>query len=76
MFVQQALLTREQIARAGAPERIRLAHTLKGAARGIGAFAIADCAEAIERDPHDKRLPAVLAARIDEARQFIASISR
>jgi HPt (histidine-containing phosphotransfer) domain-containing protein len=76
MFVQQALLVRERIVGATAEDRKQLAHGLKGSARGIGAFAIAECAAAIERSPADKRLMKELAARIDRACDFIAAISR
>jgi HPt (histidine-containing phosphotransfer) domain-containing protein len=36
--------------------RWRLAHGIKGAARGLGAYRLADCAAAMERDPHDEAL--------------------
>ena len=36
LFVQQALSVRDQIAEAGKSERLRLAHGLKGSARGVG----------------------------------------
>lgn len=40
--------------RAGsAPVRMRLAHTLKGSARGVGAFALAALAEEVEAAPGD-----------------------
>lgn len=76
MFVQQALLVLERLAGAKPEERARLAHSLKGSARGIGAFAVADCAEAIERDPNAPRLTKALAEKIKEARDFIAAINR
>lgn len=76
LFVHQALSTREQFASADKGERLRLAHTLKGSARGVGAFAIADCVAAIEKRPDDKQLVRRLSALIDETRDFIAAISR
>ncbi|MFC5385494.1 histidine kinase [Aquamicrobium segne] len=36
-------------------ERARLAHGLKGAALGVGAFALAQCADAVEQEPDVKR---------------------
>ena len=51
LFVQQALSVRDQIAEAGKGERLRLAHGLKGSARGVGAFALADCLAEIESSP-------------------------
>jgi hypothetical protein len=53
-----------------------MAHGLKGSARGVGAFAIADCVTAIERNPDDalawKRLDSLVEAVAD----FIAAIGR
>lgn len=57
-------------------ERLRLAHTLKGAARSVGAFALADCAERLEADPGDKAILSRLARRICEVSDFVAAISR
>lgn len=53
-----------------------LAHTLKGSACGIGAFAVAHAAEALERADkaaHDGLIEA-LAAAIGEARAAIAEV--
>jgi HPt (histidine-containing phosphotransfer) domain-containing protein len=76
LFVQQALLVRDQIAQAATTERLRLAHSLKGSARGVGAFAIADCVSQIETRPDDKHLIRRLSGLIDEVRDFIAAINR
>jgi HPt (histidine-containing phosphotransfer) domain-containing protein len=76
LFVQQALSVRDSIADADEKERLNLAHGLKGSARGVGAFAVADCAAEIEREPNDGRLVRRLGALIDEVRDFIAAISR
>ena len=53
-----------------------LAHGLKGSARGLGAFAVADCAGDIEETPGSTALLARLAALIDEVRDFVAAINR
>ncbi|TIT53091.1 MAG: Hpt domain-containing protein, partial [Mesorhizobium sp.] len=53
LFVQQALSVRDKIVDADIKDRLLLAHGLKGSARGVGAFAIADCATDIERRPED-----------------------
>ncbi|TIR92039.1 MAG: histidine kinase, partial [Mesorhizobium sp.] len=45
-------------------------------ARGIGAFAVAECAAAIEKQPEDGRILRKLGGLIDEVRDFIAAISR
>ena len=76
LFVQQALSARDRIADAGESERLNLAHGLKGSARGVGAFAVADCAAEIERQPNDARIVGKLGTLIEEVRDFIAAISR
>ena len=76
LFVQQALSVRDKIADAGDKDRLMLAHGLKGSARGVGAFAVADCAAEIERQPGDARAVKRLGVLIEEVRDFIASISR
>lgn len=76
LFVQQALSVRDRIVDADINERLLLAHGLKGSARGIGAFAIADCATAIERQPENVSALKRLGTLIEEVRDFIAAISR
>lgn len=76
LFVQQALTVRDQIAHADHAERLRLAHGLKGSARSIGAFAIADCLAEIEKRPADRQLLKTLLSLIEEVRDFIAAICR
>lgn len=76
LFVQQALSVRDSIADASEKERLNLAHGLKGSARGVGAFAVADCAAEIEKQPADNRAVRRLGALIDEVRDFVAAISR
>ena len=76
LFVQQALSVRDRIVDAGISERLLLAHGLKGSARGVGAFAIADCAAVIEHQPEDLRTLKRLGMLIEEVRDFIAAINR
>jgi HPt (histidine-containing phosphotransfer) domain-containing protein len=76
LFVHQASVIAEKLAAADAEERRKLAHGLKGAALGIGAFALADAAGALEAQPDARPLVKVLAARIEEVRDFIAAICR
>ncbi|RJT29233.1 histidine kinase [Mesorhizobium waimense] len=76
LFVQQALSVRDRILEADVKERLLLAHGLKGSARGVGAFAIADCAAAIEGQPEDVKTLGRLGVLIEEVRDFIAAISR
>ena len=67
LFVQQALSVRDQIAQADHAERLRLAHGLKGSARSIGAFAIADCVAEIEKRPADRQLLKTLLSLIEKS---------
>jgi HPt (histidine-containing phosphotransfer) domain-containing protein len=76
LFVEQAQSVRKQITGAEFKERLFLAHALKGSARGIGAFQIAECACAIENSPTDRMIVKRLVRLIDEACDFITSISR
>ena len=76
LFVQQALSVRDKILDADAKQRVLLAHGLKGSARGIGAFAVADCAAIIEKQPEDVRALKRLGMLVEEVRDFIAGISR
>jgi HPt (histidine-containing phosphotransfer) domain-containing protein len=76
MFVEQAKSVRKQIGKADMKQRLFLAHALKGSARGVGAFPIAECAGAIERSPTDRLVLKRLEHLIDEACDFIASIDR
>lgn len=76
LFVQQSLQVRDKISAAETADCRMLAHSLKGAAQGVGAFSIADCAGAIENNPDDKPAKRKLARLIDEARDYIAAIGR
>ena len=76
MFKEQALAVRGQIDKADIKERLFLAHALKGSARGIGAFAIADCVSEIETHPEDGGNLRRLSGLIDQVRDFIAAITR
>ncbi len=76
LFVHQSLSVRDQIVDADDRQRALLAHGLKGSARGIGAFAVAECAGLIERQPDDTRAVKKLGTLIEEVRDFIAGINR
>lgn len=76
LFVQQALSVRDRIVDANIKDRLLLAHGLKGSARGVGAFAIADCATEIEHRPEDDQTLRRLGTLVDEVRDFIAAINR
>jgi HPt (histidine-containing phosphotransfer) domain-containing protein len=49
------------------PEAAALAHTLKGSARAIGAFAVADAAEVLEAAMRNGEDPSHALAELDEA---------
>jgi len=76
LFVQHAEVVRGRILDAGTGERLSLAHALKGSARNVGAFAIAQCAGEIESRPADRLALKRLALLIDQVRDFVAAISR
>lgn len=72
LFDAQVSKLAETIRTASAEARREAAHTLKGAARGVGAFGLGDAAEAIERDGSqaalDRMTQAVEAARAAAAK--------
>jgi HPt (histidine-containing phosphotransfer) domain-containing protein len=76
LFLHQSNTTVEQIFRADRSDRLRLAHALKGAARAVGAFPIADCLAQIEDQPDQESGLKRLKRLVGEAQEFIASISR
>ena len=76
LFIQQAAGVSRQLAGAKVHDRLLLAHGLKGSARGVGAFAIADCAANIERDPEDAQVWERLEALVETVRNFVAAIGR
>lgn len=75
LFDRQAELLLERI-RTDEGEAAMAAHTLKGSARGIGAFAVAHAAEAVEQAAVGARPGpnARLAAAVSEVRAEIARI--
>ncbi|MBN9251526.1 MAG: Hpt domain-containing protein [Mesorhizobium sp.] len=74
MFVAQSLSVRDQIAGAEPRQRALLAHGLKGAARGVGAFAVAECADAIERSPGEAGHIERLGGLVEDVRAFVATV--
>lgn len=76
LFADQAPLTLADLVGAMSDKAWHMAaHTLKGSARAVGAWAIAQVAEAAERDglsePHRSRNIASLEASIAAARDYI-----
>lgn len=76
MFGGQIGSVRKSVAAADPDERRRIAHGLKGSARGVGAFALADCADEMEHAPGNRDVVERLCGLIDEVGDFIAAISR
>jgi len=76
MFDEQLAMIADRFEVADLGERYRLAHTLKGSARGIGAFVLGDCAAVLERDPASSDAIRRLLARLGEVRAFIGDIER
>ncbi len=76
LFVGQSMLAADEIGRATPGERRRIAHAIKGAARGVGAFGVADAAEALEANPAEDVLIGRFSARIREACRYIAALRR
>ncbi|HEY4191723.1 MAG TPA: Hpt domain-containing protein [Mesorhizobium sp.] len=76
LFLQQALSVSARMRKADVGERLMMAHSLKGSARGVGAFAIADCAAAIENDPQDALAWKRLDGLVEAVRDFVAAIGR
>lgn len=74
MFLRQIETVSGEIAMAGPDARRELAHALAGAARGIGAFALADCATALEADPLDETRVAYLSKLSAEVHDFILKL--
>jgi HPt (histidine-containing phosphotransfer) domain-containing protein len=76
LFLQQATGVSKKIADVDVRDRLLMAHGLKGSARGVGAFAIADCATAIEHDPNDALVWKRLDGLVEEVSDFVAAIAR
>lgn len=76
LFVQQLLQTRARIGAAKGRDRRLIAHGLKGAARNVGAFALAERAAAVEADPGNDLLLPELYEGIETAIAFACSITR
>lgn len=76
LFIQQALGVAKKLPSADKAERLMLLHGLKGSARGVGAFAIAECASEIETRPDDPLLWKHLDDLVEAAADFIAAIGR
>ena len=77
LFVRQAAMLLERMQTAPPPTVAVLAHTLKGSARGLGAWRAAAAAEAVERAASEESpgLPATIAALGGSVREASALIT-
>jgi HPt (histidine-containing phosphotransfer) domain-containing protein len=81
LFDRQAEMLMERIAQSEPGIVAASAHTLKGSARGIGAWQVARAAEAVEKtartlQPGLPKAVDILAARVGEARAAIVELLR
>lgn len=74
LFIRQAQAAQGLITTVPLAERNRIAHTLKGSARSVGAFALADCLADIE-EGNQQALKA-LSLHIGRVCDFVAAIGR
>ncbi|HVK90814.1 MAG TPA: Hpt domain-containing protein [Mycoplana sp.] len=71
MFAGQARRCMDELAQADEAGRKAIAHRLLGSARAVGAYAVADAAEALEDRPDSRAQLAALGAAVLEAERFI-----
>ncbi|MBB3234183.1 Hpt domain-containing protein [Phyllobacterium endophyticum] len=76
LFSRQTCGIVDRLLHANTDERVRLAKSLKGSARAVGAFRVAEMAEAIEQAPSDSRKIRDMEPVIDDVRDYIAAITR
>lgn len=76
LFCEQVSMARATLPGAPLDQRARLAHGIRGAASGIGAFDVARHAASLEADPDSGTALRSLTASIDQMLDFIASIHR
>lgn len=77
LFLRQAnLLARDLSGKTSTEARRRLAHTLNGTARAVGAFEVAEIAERIENSPEKSNDVASLVASVDTTCDYISSLLR
>ncbi|EDQ33506.1 hypothetical protein HPDFL43_09727 [Hoeflea phototrophica DFL-43] len=76
LFARQARESVTQLATLKTASRAELAHKLAGAAKGVGAFEVARCAEAIEATPANAAAVAAFAKAVIDADNFIVGLTR
>ncbi len=76
IFARQTRQLLKSLAEDPSAARGEIAHRLKGAALGIGAFAVAEAAGSVESDPADPNHVASLSAAVLDAELFILKLCR
>lgn len=76
LFLRQARQCVRNIAAATPKERQGFAHSLKGSARGVGAFPLAEAAERLEADPASDAAYDALAAAVVDVENFLTKLAR
>lgn len=76
MFRGQILSIKSRLRDATADDRKTIAHGLKGSARSVGAFSLADAAAVLELTPANDAQVREIERRIDDVVDFISAISR
>ena len=74
LFLIEIGAAREAMRTDGYTERQEVAHRLKGAARAVGAFALAETAAEIERAPGDDNHVIMFQTRIGELESYISVV--
>jgi HPt (histidine-containing phosphotransfer) domain-containing protein len=76
IFVRQIAGLRAELESTSGDARARLAHRTRGAALGVGAYAIAEGAALLQASPENDDIAAALVERAEEAIRFIGSIRK
>ncbi|AYG59327.1 Hpt domain-containing protein [Rhizobium jaguaris] len=76
MFARQARSCLQEIGSGDRKRAVAASHRLKGAASAVGAFKVADAANALESDIGDPTRMATVTACVVEAENFILRLSR
>jgi HPt (histidine-containing phosphotransfer) domain-containing protein len=76
MFARQARKALQDMSVGDGKAVVAAAHRLKGAAKGVGAFRVAQAAEKLEAHGSDAALQAAVAAAVVEAENFILKLCR
>ncbi|MEK1930049.1 MAG: Hpt domain-containing protein [Pararhizobium sp.] len=76
MFARQARQLMKELSSANADVTASTAHRLKGAALAVGAFNVAEAADAVETGPEQAADLAALSAAVIEAELFILKLCR